>query len=94
MMRASGTFELRRDARCRPSVESTCFSVSEAARVRTRKEREPAELPRQALEDRGGQTSLEPSTKGLDGWIDRYRMEFCLTAAQDFSLASLEQVAS
>jgi hypothetical protein len=61
--------------------------VRGAAGVRMRKEREPAELSRQALQDRGGQTSIEP-------WIERFRVEFCLSAPPDFDLMALEVFAA
>jgi hypothetical protein len=37
--------------------------------------------------DRGEQTSLEP-------WIERFRVDFCLSQPLDFDLAVLESIAT
>ena len=37
--------------------------------------------------DTGGETGIEP-------WIERYRLEFCLSLPADFDLAALEGIAA
>jgi hypothetical protein len=45
-----------------------------------------AERP-SSSENRGDQTGLEP-------WIERFRLEFCLSPPRDFDLAALEALAA